>query len=647
VDELGQQAAAELLKQSRTLSAAWPATTVLLTSRPVPVLVEAPERRELAPLVEEAVDACVQIGLGEESGPPRLYGLPESVKQTLGRPLFALLTGVWMREHQGAPAGPVDLLAELGRRATRELAVDEAHLRSLAALAVARELGPVPTAEVVPERAVADLLATGMIMQRGHGLAFTLPALAQWFAAQAILADEVSVQALLGAPEDLELWRYPLGLAVAVGASQQAEAILDTLLHGAAGFAFRVVEIALGQAPEGETAVLPPWREAGQMVRGALQSLVSALDPLAQCLPDVDEEGRVRPMAVSGGKTHLTVAFYRGPEPRPEIFAFPDDFRLFDAGPDWGGLRASEIVADPRWALRWARDAVLQRLDALLEQRAIPIPGTGPLAEEEAWAAALDLAGENMLSADALPLDPLLATLGAMLPDGPSGGRVGFVRPARRAHEANGVFAYLAALRDAGASEIRAPLPGRDTSGGGWIGDFYTRERLHEIARCMYGSAIEAYVELIDRWLPGVAEHLEHRVLLPGRLVAYVDPGSHEGFGPIPTATGFIEPLPEGSRSQVDVRAGRLDFISDGDGIWNRQQARRPAAARWLPGTVGSLPFEVGEPYAVSDVVYGWLTTDLRSLGLASRSAPRSGRDGMTVWDGVAARPRRAATPAQ
>lgn len=105
----------------------------------------------------------------------------------------------------------------LGERATRELGVDLVQLRALATRSVARELGPVPAAEVLTGINVHPLLATGIVIERAGGLAFGLPAIAQWLAAQALLLDEVDVAALLRAPEDLELWRYPVALATCPG----------------------------------------------------------------------------------------------------------------------------------------------------------------------------------------------------------------------------------------------------------------------------------------------------------------------------------------------------------------------------------------------------------------------------------------------
>jgi hypothetical protein len=214
IDEVGHQVAGQLLTQARVLAETWPNTTVLLTSRPVSVLNEAAEHRTFPSLDDEQQAECVATGAGAEVAPWALHLLPEPVRATLGQPFFALLAGVWMRERAEAPRAPIDLMVMLGERAMRGVRVAEEQLRGLAVQAVARDLAPVPPGEVLAGDLPDDLLASGMVVQRANGLAFVLPALAQWFAAQALLRGEITAAALLDAPEDLELgatrlqWRF-------------------------------------------------------------------------------------------------------------------------------------------------------------------------------------------------------------------------------------------------------------------------------------------------------------------------------------------------------------------------------------------------------------------------------------------------------
>lgn len=88
VDEIGYQAAEGLLTQARVLAGTWPDTTVLLTSRPVPVLFEAAEHRPLPALDPEAIRLCVEIGAGAQVGDKRRRPrrrLPEGARPARSR----------------------------------------------------------------------------------------------------------------------------------------------------------------------------------------------------------------------------------------------------------------------------------------------------------------------------------------------------------------------------------------------------------------------------------------------------------------------------------------------------------------------------------------------------------------------------------
>lgn len=121
VDEVGYQAAAELLTQARVLVDTWPSTTLLMTSRAVPALTEAHEHHRLPPLDDAAQDECVAIGAGDQGMSISRHAPAQPVRATMRQPLFALLVGLWMRDRDVAPRAPIDLMALLGERATKNL----------------------------------------------------------------------------------------------------------------------------------------------------------------------------------------------------------------------------------------------------------------------------------------------------------------------------------------------------------------------------------------------------------------------------------------------------------------------------------------------------------------------------------------------
>lgn len=634
VDEVGYQAAAELLTQARVLAGTWPSTTVLMTSRPVPVLAEAHEHRPLPPLNDAAQDECVEIGAGDGGVSVSRYSLAQPIRATMAQPFFALLCGVWMRDRGAAPRAPIDLMAMLGERATKNLAVDQRHLRALALGSVARELGPVAAGDVLDGAGADDLMATGMIESRGGGLAFVLPAVAQWFAAEALLLEEITSEQLLGAPEDLELWRYPLALAISLGSADRARDLLAPLLDREAGFAMRVLDATFGQAVLGG-ATPPPWREAGERARAALQSLAEALGPLAPLVSEVDGTGRVRPMAVSSGPDGLTVAFWRGEESRPDVFALPEDLHPFKPGLEWGTLLGSQVGPGAAWAWHWARHEIHAGLDQVLRRRALPVDPLGPLGQEAAWASACELTRVSELVTASIELDALTGALDKVPEEIYEQGPV-ILHRGPRGYDLGGLRLVVAAARECGETQLVAPIPPADQilDGGGMIGDFFSDERLLEAATRIYEAALVGYRELVERWMPPLLSQLEHYVLMPMRIVGFVNNARRrEGFRR-PTLEGYLEALPAGSNDEIRMQLSHHNYdYHAGAHSYDQQRAARPQAARWLTGPHGGMSFQVGKRYPVSDVVYKWIAGDLKRLGLVGALAHNSSSGAVVPFD--------------
>jgi len=72
-----------------------------------------------------------------------------------------------MRDRGTVPRAQIDLMAMLGERATRDLSIDEHHLRTLAVKSVACELGSVPAGDVLDGMRADELLSDDRARAKG------------------------------------------------------------------------------------------------------------------------------------------------------------------------------------------------------------------------------------------------------------------------------------------------------------------------------------------------------------------------------------------------------------------------------------------------------------------------------------------------
>jgi len=638
LDEAGFDVAEELVMEARELAENWSHTTVLLTSRPGTYVALSEERTEMPVLTAEESWAIAALAAGESVRQAVFWGLPEAVKESARRPLFALLVGLWHRDARDkGPRTQADLLAFLGERAVKTTGEDASSLLAkLAVASVRREFGPVPTRELGRSRQLRELRESGLVTEKSGGIAFGLPVLAQWFAAQALLDGVVDTAALSEAPEDIDLWLYPLAIAVATGTYEDSVRLLTPLAERIPGFAYRVIGTSLGGLGPGGSA--GSWRTAGARIRESLGSLVGALLPLGSRALPVHDDGRVLPLAVASDDDHVTTAFWDARVlldpgvPKPDLFELPDDFDFLGADWEWRGVRAAIPGPGSAWPWRWARDVIKHDLGHAVKDRRLPVGDAGPLAVEEEWEAVVDFTRSVPLTAERIPIAPILAELEARIDElEQDAARWGvpvrsstFCNPGGRDHDQYWLRDRLVAARTRGVNELPRPLPGPDRleSGGGALDAAFSDEQLIEYTTLLYGAAIEAFECLVRTQLPRLGNRMALATTLPATFVGTLIRGRGDTFG-MTTLSGYFAPLPVGSGSDVRITVGDAAHERHrAADAFGQVRALRPDAARWITAWSGGSWLNPGSRYAVTKVVTAWLWRDLQHIGVVEGMLP-------------------------
>lgn len=517
LDEDGPGAAADLIEQARVLVHRWPATRVLLTTRPG-LGVNDDERVEAPLLSDDQADALIQrIAADGESLYRRLWRWPDeartALRETLRTPLFASIMGVLRREGQTTPLSPAELVERLVDRGLRTAARGAEshseqtirHLLCRLAVATTQRNGRMPLVELGSHTDQAAVLASRLVAREGDTLAFPLPLLEQWFAAQALLDGLVDFLPLVDDLRQFEPWRWPLVMATRIGAHQPVTGLLAPLAArhpGLAGWVVRQGEESRSWRNQ-PLAAPPPAPESARRVRDAMQAWVTGLGPLAPDLAPVAADGHLQPTGARVDGAHLTTAWYQGDEELPPIADLPVEVARRAVQRDWWLVHGGATGSASTWAWPWTMYELRTLLEKRLRRRGLrPRPG-GVLDQEARWRLCNAILGRGQRSIRPIEVQRVLAVIQDKLADIPPGVvSASFSFTGIGAHSDRELRRLADELAQSGLGSIEPLWEPPDLSGGGWVWSDYSPAALLRRTRQVYQGALNAYAELVDRYFP-------------------------------------------------------------------------------------------------------------------------------------------------
>jgi hypothetical protein len=278
VDGLDQRSAkaAGALRQSEEFVHKWPRSRLLLTSRSTEglderILLDAP------PMSAGEASALMAAVAGRRVGP---FG--PQIDPALSRPLFALLVS----QHATAAVGATGIPEVIDRVVSRVVSQEGynlyAELRELA-VATIRAGGPVDPVTFAPADVAERIRRSPLVSTADNKSSFALATFEQWFAARAIVEDQVDVVEVLTSLESFSRWRYVLAIVLAAAQPAQADPVMAALARWNPGAASWVVtETTSG----GLTRIAPAmedaeWESVGARLRTAFEAWLDGLGPLA------------------------------------------------------------------------------------------------------------------------------------------------------------------------------------------------------------------------------------------------------------------------------------------------------------------------------------------------------------------------------
>jgi hypothetical protein len=624
VDETGASNALRLLEESRLLVHMGWQITIVIASRPIPDFVTAQESIKVPLLSNGSAEALVSRLAGRHiHGLAR--GLTQSVQDAVRRPLFAVLLGTYLRQHNAQlPRSREQLLSDLVERSLHPLGSNviraKQWLERLAVASIDRGGASVPITEIAVWSERSLVAESRLVVEEAGEVRFPLPVLTEWFAAQSLAAGEPSPETLVRDSQRLERWQYPLVLVTAILPSNRVSEILIPIVENQPTIASAIINEAL--ANQGCTLDMPslPVLELGRQVRTAMQSWVAGLGELAPKVAPLLPDGTLPTTGVRLSQRDLEIELpevelkqswidigwhstNENPEGVVELPPGIDGSDLLQLG--WRSIYGSGAYQHPSWAWQWSHEKLIDSLSSILRERSLPVTA-GHLSLEAAWYAASNLIRGSASSWMPIPLDQIDARLVNTSKSSVS---------SRMRHALEQLELELETARQQGLSHLSLPGSVQNFRSTG----VYSHEILLAYAENTYREAVKGYEYLVDRWFPKFAPQLPLASILPAQLVGVVVPPKHASDS---ISLGiYWETLPYGSPSSADFSLSDRHPVPDiprYQTAVNQMRVLRPKGLLYpsfktfsqtplTPHWLGDCP--------ITEMAYQWLWEDLKKMG--------------------------------
>jgi hypothetical protein len=634
--------ASELLDQARLIVNSWTKTTVIITSRPLPIFDNSKET--IFPVPKLSKDEAYAL-IEKFAKQPITYTVskwPQSLQNAIHIPLFAILLGIYLGEqNMRTPRSTGELLSYLFERErslgqeTADIGSANQLLQKLAIKCVEYGGSLVHHTEIVASRTeLQPILNSRLVFERFGKIGFPLAILTEWFAAQSLATGNPDPQVLARDSEQLGLWRYPLIMAIANFGHDQVSKLLTPLIEQHPAFAAELVNEALANRfidPD-----MLPWRVCGQRIREAMQAWVAGLDKptehsLAKLIAPVQNDGKVKPVGINLGDRTFTIGFYDGDNFLENVVELPNS-QVFSL-PGWRIRRIErsfsqtcnfpQIGIQPAWAWRWALNELVSSLSKLLQHRAIPV-NEGILAHEALWQLARSILGvsKNTSLRYSNPHHPInLDILEQCLLEFPQNINQFSFNGTLTLHrnDLNYLSMKVTKLRETGETMLNPPWPDPDYySVVGWPWQCYSPEKIKTYAETFYKTALDEYQTLISIWFPKFADRLRTAAILPANLVGVITPSYNKSDLSL---KWHFEVLPYGEQSTVTFRFDEQDVLSNNaytalnDQLNERLRLHRPQVYNWIGATSFHWSdLEIFQPNSATKLIYNWLWDDLKRV---------------------------------
>lgn len=605
VDDLSFYDSKRLYTEALTLAKSWPKTRILIVSRPLRWIRDDVATTCVREMSLEEVENVIEL-VSDSSRSQLLWILPHALRQSVQRPLFAILLAKYLESNEDqVPISMAKLVRWMVRGAientrTESNTTTESILRSLA---VKLTDGHANVKLMDLTTSVSDgngLLNTNLVYEESERLDFALPILRQWFAFDAICRREVDIVELSLDAERLDKWEDVLTTAVEL-ATDQIDDIIEPIVVNNPSVASVILDSAFGHLWYGNVDTDLTAKSFGRHIRRAMTAFTQGIGPLSRLIAPVNERGEVKPLGVAKLENgYYKTSWYEGSSELEEVVGISSEGSSTPR--DWPRSHSRTRIDSPAWAWLDVKEELKWPLEDLIRRYGFPIQNNAFLHESAWYLASSTLDYHSMLGLE-FPADELNQVYRWIHKCPPST----LERFSTETLTSTLVFLQEQLNREA---QICSPWPEPDGSytKSNWVWDPYSPERLRERIECVFTASLEIYHEIVSTWFITMAGRFPLYSLLPVYLRVYlhVPDFKDKDYSKGPSIRYYFEPTHEESVSKAVVY---LDSISDRE---LREKARKASTSTTF--SVTSSVVDVYGKCPAADQAYRWLSRGLRSI---------------------------------
>ena len=634
VDELGSNRTIDIHHQIKVYVDANQRAILLTTARPLPGLELMGKEIQLAKLTQqESVDLIARVS-GYVFEPRDTHRWPESIREAVRLPLFALMIGSLLRDDPRLTfATPGQVIEQLANKALQKVHGSSEELDGLLQILAVKAIDEgtrVPLSSITSKLAKQRLLRDSRLIEQSSGkVDFALPVFREWYAARALIEGTLSVHHL---QHNSDRWLPSLSVVLNSENDELRNSLMGHLVSTDAGLASLLIEEHNRKFVYDEVEILQlgTGEAAGTKIRQAMTHWKEGLGDLFEEIGPIGRGGEIAALGVKLSDGFLATAWYAGKSDLPPVVELEGFERTLSPSPEWPSITSSSLsrrTHDPFW---WSYVKTFEELSRSLSDalhRSSLVICSRDALNELSWDFVSSAIGHYRPRPNTIQLDEALHTIdafwNAIKPHGPNTAIRTFGGRSYEAKELKVISEYLSELTNEGKNEISEPWPSDDLPrSSGYVWNSYSDERLLEHTIAIYSGALRIYGAIVDRWFACFARRLPLHRLLPVRLEGWLTTsGQGEAARNWPSLTWYGRILPSGRESEVAFELAKTRNVPfHYKALSQHEQDAFEAHRQNLPGkfslswTMSSL-LNVFGSHPATKLALDWLRRDLQALG--------------------------------